>query len=386
VSYTAGNGSWQNLLLDRIDANHFLIKWQANQNYCVHIPNGANNVQLKLTTCNASDTTQRFNIYTTGGLPNYVTPVNNGFQGVLQSEYGQRLTIPGVNSSVGLAYPNNNDPAQQIQFIQSGNSYLFQRVGSSISLSSNTLDYVNNNQNGLAMTTYTTGAGRWQNFGFIDAGNGYYNIKWQSNPAYCVSAGIANGGSGVGVIVPCVGWDLRQRFKPTGSNVTTQDISTPYYYAVIASGGSVTPSSISQTGHTWSGVFKVIKNETLTYTNGVLSARSTTGYGYEKTTVSAWEGFSPVPIISKLEDIDWLTKYINGNPNSGFTYRLKAITAQVYANAISTYSGQTGCVGYEILRTSLTEKTCNCTRASVNFWNLVANETVTGVMTPGVVQ
>jgi hypothetical protein len=216
VSYTAGNGAWQNLLLDRIDANHFLIKWQANQNYCVHIPNGAQNVQLKLTTCNASDTTQRFNIYTTGGLPNYVSPVTANSVGVLESAAGSRLALNGTNTTPNVQGPNDNDPAQKIQFIPSGNGYVLQRNGTNYSLSSNTLDYVGNNQNGLAMTTYTTGAGRWQNFGFTDAGNGYYNIKWQFNPAYCVSAG-NNSGSNFGLIVPCSSTDLRQRFRFTSS-------------------------------------------------------------------------------------------------------------------------------------------------------------------------
>jgi hypothetical protein len=164
VSYTAGNGAWQNLLLDRIDANHFLIKWQANQNYCVHIPNGARDVQLKLTTCNASDTTQRFNIYTTGRLPNYVSPVTANSVGVLESAAGARLALNGNNTTPNVQGPNDNDPAQKIQFIPAGNGYIFQRNGTNYSLSSNTLDYVGNNQNGLAMTTYTTGGGRWQNF------------------------------------------------------------------------------------------------------------------------------------------------------------------------------------------------------------------------------
>ena len=46
VSYTAGNGAWQNFVMDKIDADHFLLRWQANQNYCVNIPGGQQNVSL----------------------------------------------------------------------------------------------------------------------------------------------------------------------------------------------------------------------------------------------------------------------------------------------------------------------------------------------------
>jgi hypothetical protein len=224
VSYTAGNGAWQNFVMDRVDASHFLIKWQANQNYCVHIPNGTQNVQLKLTTCNTSDTTQRFNIYTTGGLPNYVAPVAANSVGVLESAAGSRLEITS-SPVVGqrLATPNDNEPNQKFQFVPSGNGYLLQKAGTNISLSSNTLDYVGNNQNGLAMTTYTTGAGRWQNFGFVDAGNGWYNIKWQSNPAYCLSAGQFGNSNQIGFILPCSSGDLRQRFRFTSSITQTTE-------------------------------------------------------------------------------------------------------------------------------------------------------------------
>ena len=140
---------------------HYLIRWKANLGYCVNIPGGVQNATLNFYPCNAGDSDQRFRITTVGGLPNYVSPVNNGFQGVLESQFGQRLTIPGNNATPGLAYPNNNDASQQIQFIQSGNGYLFQRLGTSFSLSSNTLNYTTANQAGMALTTYNTGAGRW---------------------------------------------------------------------------------------------------------------------------------------------------------------------------------------------------------------------------------
>jgi hypothetical protein len=379
VSYTAGNGAWQNLLLDRIDASHYLIKWQSNQNYCVHIPNGANNVQLKLTTCNASDTTQRFNIYTTGGLPNYVSPVQNGFQGVLESQTGQRLTIPGNNVAPGLAYPNTNDPSQQIQFVQSGNGYVLQRVGSNISLSSNTLDYVNNNTQGMALTTYTTGAGRWQNFGFTDAGNGYNNIKWQFNPAYCVSAGTASGSS-VGVIVPCSSSDSRQKWRQTGTTTIYQEVTTPYYYAVLSSGLD-SPTSPVYSGHTWAGVFKYNKIDKRKYINGVYDSST---YTYEldsgRTTVSAYPtSVIPNAVVPTINvDRPYIDDFINQVPKTSTAYRYRSITAAEYTTAINTYTTQTGCTSYPTNPTNIgvLAGSCNCSQTALSYWKLITGETM----------
>jgi hypothetical protein len=44
LSYTTSNGTWQNFVMDRLEADRFLHRWQSNQNYCVHIPNGTQNV------------------------------------------------------------------------------------------------------------------------------------------------------------------------------------------------------------------------------------------------------------------------------------------------------------------------------------------------------
>lgn len=40
VSYTAGNGRWQNFVMDKVSPDHYLLRWQHNQNYCVNIPGG----------------------------------------------------------------------------------------------------------------------------------------------------------------------------------------------------------------------------------------------------------------------------------------------------------------------------------------------------------
>jgi hypothetical protein len=149
----------------------------------------------------------------------------NGAVGVLEAASDQRITIPANNVAPGLAYPNDNDLNQKIQFVQvGGNQYVLQKANTNISLSSNTLDYVTANTSGMAMTTYNTGAGRWQNFGFTDLGNNWFQIKYAWNPNYCVSAG-TNSGSLLGVIVTCNSGDNRQRFRVTPNYIQYSQIT-----------------------------------------------------------------------------------------------------------------------------------------------------------------
>jgi hypothetical protein len=380
VSYTTGAGRWQNFLMDDLHDGHYLLRWKENQNWCVNIPGGYKGVSLTFWPCSATDPDQRFRIYTTGGLPSYKSPIPANLIGSLQSKSGQRLTIPGNNVAPGLAYPNNNDPAQQIQFVPSGNGFLFQRVGTNISLSSNTLDYIGANQNGLAMTTYTTGGGCWQNFGFVDAGNGWYQIKWQFHPGYCVSAGTASG-SNVGVILPCNSGDSRQLWTTSGSNVTYQDVVTEYYYAVIASGTDDTSSSSAFTGHTWAGVFKLTKTDKRKYVNRVYdSSTYTYDTGSDKTTVSAYPS-KTVPTINY--DRPYLDDFVSQIPKANTAFRYRSITAAEYATAISANTTQTGCTSYPAdLYVGLSSGVCNCSQAALSYWKLVTKETIQPISVP----
>ncbi len=386
VAYQSGFGQWQDFWLDDAPGGgYYLIKWRKNPAYCLNIPGSKSNVKITFFACNASDNDQRFRVVNIANQQ-YVNPIANGAVGVLEAASGQRITIPGNNVAPGLAYPNDNDQNQKIQFLQvGGNQYVFQKANTNYALSSNTLDYVTANTAGMAMTTYNTGAGRWQNFGLVSLGNDWYQVKYAWNPNFCVSAG-TNSGSLLGVIVTCNSGDNRQRFRVNTMAVSYQDMSTSYYYAVLASGaGGTFISDPTQSGHTWSGVFKVTKNERRKFVNSILDSTQLLGYTTEKQTLSAWQKYQTVPIIAGTEDMSWLQNYIDGTPNTGFIYRLKSISSQTYASALTTYTGQTGCVGYATIRTSINQ-TCNCSRASVNYWFSVTGESFTGVVIPYAVQ
>ena len=190
-----------------------------------------------------------------------------------------------------------------------------------------------------------------------------------------MSAGTPNNTAALGYIVPCSTTDLRQRWRSSGVPfVTYQDVSTPYYYGVIASGGSANITTQNFIGHSWSGVVKVIKNERKKFVNGVYNSTEFIGYQTDRGSVSGWP--AGVPAVNKSEDLDALTKFISGNPDSTYSYRLKTISESQYNNFV-TYSGQTNCSFYPLtFAVGVVYGDCNCTQVSLKFWTLLTGETV----------
>jgi hypothetical protein len=232
VAYQSGFGQWQDFWLDDAPGNgYYLIKWRKNPAWCLNVPGSQSNVKITFFACNASDNDQRFRIVNIANQQ-YVSPMSNGAVGVLEAATGYRVTLPANNSTPGLNTPNDSDLSQKIQFLQVGNNqYLLQRANTNYSLSSNTLDYVTANTSGMSASTYSSGAGRWQNFGLVDLGSGWYNIKYAWNPNFCLSAGIPTN-TGVTSIVPCNTGDTRQRFRFTTTYIT-QEFRTDYEVWVV---------------------------------------------------------------------------------------------------------------------------------------------------------
>jgi hypothetical protein len=164
VTYATGNGRYQNFILDNIGGGRWLIRWQNNQNMCVNIPGGRQNVMVTLFTCNANDPDQRFQIVTVGGVENYSSPFSGSGTGFLEDANGKGLSIPNtslVNGGIpSIINQSDFDESQKVNLIPSGNGFLIQRNSSNFSLSSNTLNYTTANQSGLSAVIYGTGSGR----------------------------------------------------------------------------------------------------------------------------------------------------------------------------------------------------------------------------------
>jgi hypothetical protein len=376
VSYTAGNGAWQNLLLDRIDASHYLIKWQSNQNYCVHIPNGARDVQLKLTTCNASDTTQRFNIYTTGGLPNYVSPYSDGATGTLESDSGQRIKMLSStnNGGIAAANPNNSDPNQFFRMIKNENLYNIQIASGGFSLSSTTLNPSATSAEPLI--SYQSGFGRWQGFGFVDVGNGRYNIKWAFNPSLCVSAMAGSSGNYIPVTLSGCNNSANQKWRLT--NIPNYTQVTEYEFWIIArqtgNGLLINWNGGTDVGHVTTAVIPVTKY----YNNGVLYS---TQYSTDKnqiTTYSYWPDSSTPQLpsqcsrqdcsLDKTLVVDVLSKgTITGISDNGAKFairRLRLAPSSVATLNLKAYSA-TNCTGYA---------NCTCVDEAARLWSYSTGE------------
>jgi hypothetical protein len=300
----------------------------------------------------------------------------NGAVGVLEAASGQRISLPNNNSSPQAVTPNDADPAQKIQFLQvSGNQYVLQRANTNYSLSSNTLDYVTANLPGMGMTTYNTGAGRWQNFGFVNSGvAGFFNIKYAWNPDYFLSAG--SGSGSIGYIVPCNASDSKQRFKT--ESLTSVIITQRYNYAVIGSGNATNISSPHFLGHSWTGVLKLVKSTKQYFKNGVYQSSDIPTYQYETMSLSSWPNRTSYPVINGADDIKLVNDYFNGVVNSYYTTRLYAITDTDYYNATTTLKNQTGCTSYpnDLYLGVAFSGQCNCTQAAVAYWKLVTNESL----------
>jgi hypothetical protein len=387
VTYTSGNGRWQNFVLDNLGGGRWLIRWQHNQNMCVNIPGGVQNVRVTLYPCNPNDPDQRFGIVTTGGLPAYVNPVPHNFLGVLESQSGQRLSLPSANTAPTVVSPNNNDASQRIRFLQSGSSYILQRDGASYALSSNTLDYVGANRQGMAMTTYTSGFGRWQSFGFVDLGGGWYSIKWQFHPNYCISAGTT--GSGVGVIVPCNTGDNRQRFRFGGDAVVYQYLTAPpeYEYWIVARKQEETLPwryLVKDAGHAFTAIVRRNMRYSDRYVNGAFTGRVTepTSNWYVWHTYGFWPGGLRVDVPCSTGSVITQEGYSDcANTNSIISYNYipysqgwavrKARVSESRANYIHANLNFAGCSSYPALGLAATTTGgCNCLDYATRSWYL----------------
>jgi hypothetical protein len=374
VAYQSGFGQWQDFWLDDAPGNgYYLIKWRKDPNYCLNVPGSQSNVKITFFQCNTADNDQRFRIVNISSIP-YALPMNNNSVGVLEAATGYRVTLPGNNSTPGLNTPNEGDASQKIQFVQVGSQYLLQRAGTNYSLSSNTLDYVTANTAGMAMTTYTTGAGRWQNFGFVDVGSGYFNVKYAWNPNFCLSAGVSTN-TGSGFIVPCNPNDNRQRFR---TNVVTT--SDEFEFWIIAkqtvNGQLIYWNESVDVGHVTTAVVPVKK----TFVNGVLNS---TIYDTNSTvfkTYSYWPS-SQCARVNCINDQNLVKEVIassklNGVLASGNNFamrRLKITPASVGVIDTKSYTS-TGCNNYGA---GFVYSFCTCVDESTRLWKYVAGEDFT---------
>jgi hypothetical protein len=374
VKYQSGFGIWQDFWLDDAPGNgYYLMKWRNNPNYCVNIPGSASNVRYTLFTCNATDNDQRFRIVNIAN-EQYSAPMANGSVGVLESATGKRIILPGNNTTPGLANPNDNDPAQKIQFLQVGNNqYVLQSSGTNYSLSSNTLDYVTSNTPGMGMTTYNTGSGRWQNFGFKDLGNNWFQIKYSWNPNYCMSAG-TNAGN-IAYIVPCNSGDNRQRFRVGVSTTTFEswliaryslkaNVPTLFFDAAVAALRNTQP----EVGHNWVALIKFNR-----ITNALNLIET-----YSIRTLSYWPDGNDNNNTNDLNNTFSLVGYY-GRSNLAAGVRKLRISENKYNQFLNRSASQVGCTTYTIVAG---KGNCTCVTRATKEWEHQAGENYTKIILP----
>jgi hypothetical protein len=230
----------------------------------------------------------------------------------------------------------------------------------------------------MAMTTYTAGPGRWQNFGFVDAGGGYYNIKWQFNPNYCVSAG-TNTGSNVGVIVPCNAGDVRQRFRVGQSTITYEAWMTARYSQksnvfsmIIGAAFAVAQSKGPEVGHAW-----VSLNKKITIIN---SYNVTDNYGVS--TLSYWPN-SGKPDNQNPNDVNNTLNSLGLTTPSGLKtgIRKAKISESRYLQLLGTTPSQYGCQNY-VADNPNGSGPCTCITQTMRIWNNLTGENWTGFILP----
>jgi hypothetical protein len=352
VAYQSGFGQWQDFWLDDAPGGgYYLIKWRKDPNWCLNVPGSQSNVKITFFQCNAADNDQRFRIVNIANQQ-YVSPMANGAVGVLEAASGYRIII-NSNIAMPIISPRSDtDPDQRFQFIRvAGNQYLLQKSGTNTSISSNTLDYVTANSGGMATTKYTTGEGRWQNFGFVNSSIlGWYNIKYAWNPNFCLSAGTP-GGNISAQILPCDANSTLQRFKFDASYVVEEQKSDYEVWVVGRKRADYLkvitgiPSGSPDVGHAFIAVvndkYKLQKRYS-TINNALIDQTIIDRVPTIQATYSYWPSGSPAnnnsSDLGNANDI--LTT--GGIQNKIYGVRRVRVSAS-FANSVSSKSSSTKC-------------------------------------------
>jgi hypothetical protein len=368
VAYQSGFGQWQDFWLDDAPGGgYYLIKWRKDPNYCLNVPGSQSNVKITFFQCNAGDNDQRFRIVNIANQQ-YVNAVSSNFSsGVLEAASGYRVSMSGANTTPQKVLPNDNDPNQKIQFQQvGGNQYVFQKANTNYALSSNTLDYVTANTPGMAMTTYTTGAGRWQNFGFVYLGNDWYQVKYAWNPNYCMSMQAT---SNLVAILPCNSSDNNQRFR-----VFSKLWEKNYAYIFARANAST-----FDPGHAWFATVKLYGNADA---NSIQIQQ-----GSDVKTYSAWPsnatGNPVVPTLNYASDVSQTMNILNGQNTSSlglWTFRGKVITPSLRDSIAATLYKNTGCTYY-----GTGSGGCTCVTQATKMWYNIFGEDMRGLIAPALV-
>jgi hypothetical protein len=330
-------------------------------------------VKITFFQCNALDNDQRFRIVTVGGVPNYTSYIPSGSIGFLEDANGKGLSIPnGSLTNSGTPTPVNQsdfDDSQKVQMVRNPSNpitYLIQKSGSNFSLSSNTLDYVTANQSGLATTMYQSGFGRWQNFGLVDIGGGWYSIKYQWNPNYCLSSlPISNSSAGGTVIIlPCNTSNNSQKWR---FRIQITDSYEAWMVAKPVQNVNLPfDRSNGDVGHGW---FSIIRTS---QTSGPVNM----SWQYSVSTTSAWPSFSnPNSWTDNSTDID-ATKWLLGiNPSyTPFSSAVRKVKiSATRANTLrQNYYGPTGCQLYGV--SPVNSSWCTCIDQATRLWGSLTGE------------
>jgi hypothetical protein len=339
VSYQSGFGQWQDFWLDDSPGNgYYLIKWRKNPAYCLNVPGSQSNVKITFFACNTADNDQRFRIVTVGGVPTYWNPAQHNDVGYLTSESGRTLSMSANNSTPTTSIQSDFDENQLIRFIKLINGgYVLQRYNANWGLSASTLDYEVQNRAGAIASTYASGEGRWQNFGFIDVGNNSMMIKYMWHPTYCLQASNGTQGSSV-TISPCDWQNPNQKWKLTAFKGEYDDYKLhlfsrkPNQVFPVGQTPSLADITNGNVGHTWTALvnYKLRSYEGRT-PNGSLNGTRISRKVGEYYTWGKWPGTDIT--FNNSTDVSTTNSYLQNYtayPNANQTLASKAVTYQQY--------------------------------------------------------
>jgi hypothetical protein len=326
-------------------------------------------VKITFFQCNAADNDQRFRIVTVGGVQTYSTP-GIGKTGMLVNDNDRAITMayPTDNSGVGWSPVDYDNSVQRFQPLYKGNTFLLQRLGTTLSLSSSSLDpnlAVNTN-----IVAYSTGEGRWQNFGFVSLGNGKYLIKWAWDPTKCIGESSTLSGTR---LLNCdqnqagQRWSLRDKTR---------------YELMIAAKTTTVPLAIywnnggPDVGHTSIAVIPVSES----YENGNPVNSKYWMIQSKVTTYSAWPSFQ-CTFTNCINDWNFFNEVISKkaitgtlSDGSSFSLRRQQITLSSPTFLSTKAYTVTGCSRYG---PGTDNDFCTCVDQSTRLWKAITGEDFT---------
>jgi hypothetical protein len=376
-AYTTGFGRYQGVKFVDAGGGYSLIQLVNNPTFCINIPGGYQNAKVNLWTCDVNDPDQRFKpIYVTGN-PTYVQPAPSGTIGILQTQDGTRLSFPNLTngSSLNGVNPNDNDSTQKIRLVWGGYAYTLLSGSTTVGLSTTGVDYTTLPGNIMPTQAYNNPGGRYGSWGFVDLGDGYYQIKNFYNPNYClwVSPGVVR-------VYGCNAGLGAMKFK-IGQSTTTYEawlvaryskkpnLATYFIDAVTAQLNNTSP----EVGHAWIALVKVNR----------LSTFSGVTENYSVSTFSYWPS-SKKPDNQNSSDVtnafNILGYYGSSTVPSGV--RKARLSQSRYNSLLSNASSQTTCDHYKVLDGLNPVGACTCVDQSAQIWKNLTGENYTSYILP----